>query len=153
MDAGAVGCLYGTLEHFDPNGTTTFTRYVDRAKLFFRANGIDDADRQHDIFLTLVGATVFDRLVDLLTPRSPAEVPLQDIITSLKAHYDPPPSKRVQRYHFYKRTRGVAESISEYVAELRIPSLALNSRICCECMVGHLRYMMISSVLLADKLN
>jgi len=56
MDAGDASRLYGTLENFDTNGSTTFSRYVDRAKLFFRANIIEDADRQRDIFLTLVGA-------------------------------------------------------------------------------------------------
>ena len=116
MEAGRT---YGTLEHFDPNGSTTFTRYVERAQLFFRANNITDDGRKRDIFLTLVGASVFDRAVDLLAPQSPAEVPLDDIINALKAHYDPAPSKRVQRYHFNNRTQGTAESIVEYIAELR----------------------------------
>jgi len=63
--------------------------YVDQAKLFFRANGINDTKRHRNIFLTLVGATVFDRLVDLLIPRLPAEAPIDENINALKAHYKP----------------------------------------------------------------
>ena len=44
---------------------------------------------------------------------------LDEIIDTLKAHYGPAPSKRVQRYHFNNRTQGAAESINQYVAELR----------------------------------
>ena len=52
-----------------PGPAASFTRYVERVR---RANGVDDADRQRDIFLTVIGPACYDRLVDLLAPRSPS---------------------------------------------------------------------------------
>jgi len=41
--------LFGMLEQFVPGLTASFTRYIERAKIYLRANGVDDADRQRDI--------------------------------------------------------------------------------------------------------
>jgi len=38
MDTG--NRLFGNLEQFTPGPNVSFTRYVDRAKVYFRANGI-----------------------------------------------------------------------------------------------------------------
>ena len=119
MEAGHNAMLFGNLEQFTPGPNSSFTRYVDRVKIYLRANGVTDADRQRDIFLTVVGATCFERLVDLLAPRAPADVPLDETVDLLKAHYDPKPSKRVQRYHFNNRVQGQNESITDFIAELR----------------------------------
>lgn len=110
--------LFGSLEPFMPGLSTSFTRYVERVKIYFRANEVLDADRQRDIFLTVVGSTCYDRLVDLLAPRSPAEVSLDESVDILTTHYDPKPSKRVQRFHFNNRVQKQDESISDYIAEL-----------------------------------
>jgi len=111
--------LFGSLESFTPGPSTSFTRYVERVKIYFRANEVLDADRQRDIFLTVVGSTCYDRLVDLLAPRSPSEVSLDESVDILTTHYDPKPSKRVQRFHFNNRVQKQDESISDYIAELR----------------------------------
>ena len=117
--AEAGNTLFGTLEQFQPGPTASFTRYVERVRIYLRANGVDDADRQRDIFLTVIGPACYDRLVDLLQPRSPAEVSFDDLITVLTSYYDPKPSKRVQRYYFYNRVQAPEESIAAYIAELR----------------------------------
>ena len=44
------------------------------------------ADRQRDSFLTVVGATCFERLVDLLAPCAPADVPLDETIDLFVAY-------------------------------------------------------------------
>ena len=97
--------MFGSLEPFTPGPSTSFTRYVERVKIYFRANEVLDADRQRDIFLTVVGSTCYDRLVDLLAPRSPSEVSLDESVDILTTHYDPKPSKRVQRFHLTTECR------------------------------------------------
>jgi len=62
-----------------------------------------------------VGPTCFDRVVDLLSPRPPAD----EIVNILTLHYDPKPSERVQRFHFNNRTQQQSESIVDCIAELR----------------------------------
>ena len=115
----AGNTLFGTLEQFVPGPAASFTRYVERVRIYLRANGVDDADRQRDIFLTVIGPACYDRLVDLLAPRSPSEVPFDDLVNVLRTYYDPKPSKRVQRFYFYNRVQGAQESIAAYIAELR----------------------------------
>jgi len=95
--------LFGNLEQFTPGPTASFTRYVDRVKIYFRANDVLDANRQRGVFLSVVGPTCFNRLVDLLAPRSPGEVPLDEIVNVLKTHYDPKPSKRVRTLNAAER--------------------------------------------------
>ena len=81
--------LFGTLEQFQPGLSASFTRYVERVKIYWRANGVDDADRHRDrdIFLTVMGPACYDRLVDLLQPRSPAEVSFDDLVNVLTSYY------------------------------------------------------------------
>ena len=97
--------MFGSLEPFTPGLSTSFTPYVERVKIYLRAKEVLDADRQRDIFLTVVGSTWYDRLVDLLAPRSPAEVSLDESVDILTTHYDPKPSKRVQRFHLTTECR------------------------------------------------
>ena len=103
--AEAGNVLFGTLEQFVPGPSASFTRYVERVKIYLRANGVEDDVRQRDIFLTVIGPACYDRLVDLLAPRSPSEVSFDDLVNVLKTYYDPKPSKRVQRFYFYNRVQ------------------------------------------------
>ena len=50
--AEAGNTLFGTLEQFQPGPSASFTRYVERVRIYLRANGVDDPVRQRDIFLT-----------------------------------------------------------------------------------------------------
>ena len=111
--------LFGNLEPFHPGPNSSFTSYVDRVKIYFRANGVNEPDRQRDIFLTVIGSCCFDRVADLLAPQSPGDATFDALVDLLKTHYDPKPSKRVQRFHFNNRAQGPHESIAAYIAELR----------------------------------
>jgi hypothetical protein len=49
----------------------------------------------------------------------PQEKSLADIIAALKDHFEPKPIVIAQRFHFHRRNQLPAESVAEYVAELR----------------------------------
>ena len=118
--------LYVCLEQFTAGSNSGFTCYVDRIKTYLHANGLTftllagwmpalnrhpmlrsrTLEHQCDIFLTVLGSTCFNRLVELVVPCLPTDVPLDKMVDLLKAHYDPKPSKRVQRFHFNNKVQG-----------------------------------------------
>lgn len=81
----------GMLAVYDSKNQT-WKEYFEIIVMFMAANDIDNRDKQR-AFLELVSL--------------------------LKKHFDPKPSKIVQRYKFDSRNRKANESVMEYAAELR----------------------------------
>ena len=92
--------------------------YLERVTLFFQANEIAE-EKQVAVFLSVVGATTYALLRDLLAPKKPHEKSLGDLFAALKTHFEPKPLVIEQRFHFHRRDQKPLESIAEYVAELR----------------------------------
>ena len=97
--------------------------YKERFELYCTANGIaegaEHAPRRKAIFLTAVGATTYSLLKNLVRPRQPQELTLEDIIKELKDNYEPKKIVIAERFRFYKRPQKERESIAVYLAELR----------------------------------
>ncbi|KAG8191042.1 hypothetical protein JTE90_029485 [Oedothorax gibbosus] len=109
---------FGTINSYDP-GTESWAQYTERLEQFFIANGIDEADRQRAIFLTVVGPSTYGLLKNLLSPVLPTARTLEQLIAVLDQHFDPAPSEIVERFRFNARVRKGGESISTFIAELR----------------------------------
>lgn len=108
---GAVGPFDGTQETWD--------NYTERLGFFFQANGIEAAQRKKTILLSVCGASTYKLIRSLLAPTTPERAGYDDIVRKMKEHTNPKPSTVVQRFRFYSRVQTAAESVAEFVAELR----------------------------------
>ncbi len=108
----------GTPAAFDSKNQT-WEEYCEIMEQFFAANEIEDADRQRAILISVVGASTYSLMRNLLRPEKPKDKTYPELVSLLKNHFDPKPSEIVQRYKFDSRHRQCNESVMEYVAELR----------------------------------
>ncbi|XP_041651122.1 uncharacterized protein K02A2.6-like [Cheilinus undulatus] len=108
----------GTLAAFDIKNQT-WEEYCEILDQFYAANQIDDGDRQRAILISVVGASTYSLMRNLLSPEKPKDKSYQQLVLLLKNHFDPKPSEIVQRYKFDSRSRMPNETVMDYVAELR----------------------------------
>ena len=113
-----MATAHGTNSSFDLL-SGDWKSYVERAKLYFTANDIDDATKQRAIFLSFCGDGTYRQIKDVLSPQRPTEVALKDIFTVMTTHLQPQPSEIVQRFQFNTRTRQPQESVATYVTQLK----------------------------------
>ena len=95
-----------------------FTTYVARVKLYFTANQIAQ-ERQVPAFLSIIGPKLFALTSDLVSPRSPQECSLDELITALNNHFKPQVIVIYERFKFYNRSQEQHENVMSYVAALK----------------------------------
>ena len=109
----------GTIGPFD-EGEEEFDSYIDRMKLFFKANEIKPTDPKYvPAFLSLIGAKTYKLLKDLITPKEPAAATFDELITALKKHYKPQVVVIYERFKFYNRNQLPNESVSDFIAGIK----------------------------------
>uniref|UniRef100_A0A8C9XTX2 Retrotransposon gag domain-containing protein n=1 Tax=Sander lucioperca TaxID=283035 RepID=A0A8C9XTX2_SANLU len=108
----------GTLAVFDARNQT-WEEYCEILEQFYEANQIDNGDRQRAILISVVGASTYSLMRNLLSQEKPKDKTYQELVSLLKYHFDPKPSEIVQRYKFDSCNCKHNESVMEYVAELR----------------------------------
>ena len=133
---GYIGHL-GTYE----KSKETFSSYMERADMFFKANNIVETsgegetvtatnnavhERMKAILLTEIGAEVYGTLVNLLAPKKAKDVPFQDVVDKLKEHFNPKPLEIAESYKFGTRNQKQSETISEYIVALKNLTLHCN---------------------------
>ena len=96
----------------------SISTYLERVKLFFVANNVEDA-RISAVLLSLLGGKVYGTQRNLLSPEQPAVKSYDKLKTVLKAHYEPKPIIIAKRLHFHKCNQNPTESIAEFVVELK----------------------------------
>ena len=109
--------VFGRINEFCPDNET-LSVYLERVDLFFAANNVPDENKV-PLFLTVIRATAYSVLHNLVAPASPKSKSFEELVTALKLHYEPKPLIIAERFHFYRRNQASGESIAEYVAELR----------------------------------
>ena len=109
--------VIGQLKAFKPE-EETITTYLERAELYFDANGIAD-DKKVSVLLTVIGAKNYSLLKSLTAPDLPKDKSLEDLSRALKAHFQPAPIVIAERFRFYQRSQAAGESVLDYAAELR----------------------------------
>ena len=65
--------------------------YRDRMEVWFRVNGISDASKKKDWFITLVGSSTFSLLKNLVSPKnliSDSSITFESLIDKLNIHYE-----------------------------------------------------------------
>ena len=91
---------------------------MERANLFFQANGISE-EKQLPVFLSSIGGKTYGLLRNLLAPTLPKDKSLTEVIEVLQKHFDPKPAVIAERFKFHKREQLPGESLADYIAELR----------------------------------
>ena len=95
----ATVALYGQVSTFDPE-TDDWTQYVERLNYYFVANGIDDVTKKRAILLSVVGASTYRLIRNLVAPGKPDEKTYKQLVDLVKEHQCPAPSETVQRFKF-----------------------------------------------------
>ena len=114
----ATGAVFGKVEEFN-SGTEDWPNYVERLNHFFKANSITTDEQKQAVFLSVIGATTYKLLRNLVSPEKPGEKSFTELVKLLSDHFNPTPSEIVQRFKFHGRFRKEGESVATYVAELR----------------------------------
>ena len=96
-EVGMSGTL-GRIAEFDGN-KDDWPQYVERLGYFFDANSIMD-EKKRVVFLSVVGATTYKTLRNLLFPTKPNEKSYDELIAVLTKHFKPAPSEIVERFKF-----------------------------------------------------
>ena len=97
----------------------SWTSYCERLHFYFDANDIVDSGKKRSILLTVCGPSTYQLLKNLVQPRTPMEKTYDEIVETLKTHFNSKPSPIIQRFKFNTRDRHAGESLANYVAELR----------------------------------
>ena len=71
------------------------------------------------VFLTVIGATTYALLRNLVHPKKTATMKLKELTDSLEAHFMPKPLTIAERFKFHRRSQQSSESVAEYLAALR----------------------------------
>ena len=113
----ATPVALGAVKEFDPE-VDQITPYLERMALFLLANKVEGAARV-PAFLSLIGVRAYGVLRDLLSPTLPQDTSYEQLVSTLKKHYEPAKVVIAERYHFHRRSQETDESITEYLAALR----------------------------------
>ena len=113
-----MAAVHGSIGPFD-SGEEDWTSYVERLDQYFVGNDVASNVKKRAILLSNCGPQTYQLLKNLLAPEKPNTLDYSELVEVLRRHWQPKPSKIVQRYHFHSRVQKDNESISEFVAELR----------------------------------
>jgi len=108
--------VLGKLEEFDAKNDT-ITVYIERAELFVDANSIP-AEKRVLTLLSSRGKETYDTLRNLLAPNNPRTTAWEDIVSTLKTHFEPKPLVIAERFVVNSRQQETDESVADYVAVL-----------------------------------
>ncbi|CAB3244193.1 unnamed protein product [Arctia plantaginis] len=107
----------GKLSEFQLSSGSWLT-YIDRLEQYFKANGTKE-ELYVAVLIACVGDATYDLMVDLCSPRKPAEVPYKELKEIVRQHIEPTPSILAERYKFRKRVQATTESIAQFAAALK----------------------------------
>ena len=99
-EVGLIMAVFGQIDHFFPD-SETLSVYLERVDLFFSANNVPD-ERKVPLLLTVIGASAYGVLHNLMTPENPKTKSYAELVTALKQHYEPKPLVIAERFHFYQ---------------------------------------------------
>ena len=92
--------------------------YYERFEQYVAINQIPDKSKVACL-LSVMGASAYGLLRNLIAPQKPSEKTLQDISNVLQNHLDPKPLLIAERFRFHTRNQVDGESVSQYIAELK----------------------------------
>ena len=115
--ATRMATTIGQIQEFQPDNEN-FSSYIERVQLFFTANDIAE-DKKIAVLLSMVGSKNYSLLRSLVAPRTPKDLSFDELVSTLRQHFEPKPVIIAEWFHFHRRSQAVGESIADYLAELR----------------------------------
>ncbi|XP_078253747.1 ER membrane protein complex subunit 2 isoform X1 [Rhinoraja longicauda] len=109
--------IIGSIGEFAPK-TESWSAYVERLEQFFEANDIA-VEKQVATLLSVMGASTYGLLRNLVQPLKPKDKSYDDIVNILKTHFEPKPLLIAERFRFNRCNQRADESVTSYVAELK----------------------------------
>ena len=114
----AASATLGKIDEYEAE-KEDWQQYVERLGHFFTANGITDAGKKRAVFLSVVGASTYKLLRNLVAPAKTGDKTFAQLVEVLSTHFRPMPSEIVERCRFHSRYRKPGESIATFISELR----------------------------------
>lgn len=96
----------------------SWSAYIERLEQFFKANDISEG-KQVATLLSVMGATTYSLLRNLVQPEKPKDKSYKDIVDTLKNHFEPKPLLIAERFRFNHCNQRADEMVMEYAAELK----------------------------------
>ncbi|KAF4526425.1 hypothetical protein B566_EDAN009239 [Ephemera danica] len=109
----------GRLDQFDES-TENIESYLMRVEAFFAINDITTAIAKRNALIAVLGARVLDELCSLLSPESPTAKTYDELKTALVDRYKRTHMASTQRHKLSLRKQKETESVSQFIAELRV---------------------------------
>ena len=110
--------ILGTMESSNPS-IEDWNAYSERFRQYVIANDIKDEKKIVATFLTTIGSKTYNVLRYLLAPAKPSEVKLEELVKTLRDHYEPKPIVIAERFHFHKWEQHEGEGVAAYSAALK----------------------------------
>ncbi|XP_045778737.1 uncharacterized protein K02A2.6-like isoform X1 [Maniola jurtina] len=107
----------GKVKEFDIK-SGVWSSYVERLEMYFTVNNVK-SDLKLPTLIAMMGDEAYELLVNLSSPKKPAELKYEDAIELLRRHLQPAPSVLAERFRFRQRRQAADENIASYVAELK----------------------------------
>ena len=108
----------GTIESFNLS-IEDWNAYSERFEQYVITNDIKDEKKIVETFLTTIGGKTYNVLRDWLAPAKPSEVKFEELVKTLRDHYEPKPIVTAERFHFHKREQNEGEGVAAYSADLK----------------------------------
>ena len=110
--------LLGAVGPFDP-AVDDWVVYCERLEQFFQANGVATAEKQRAVLLSVCGSPTYLLIRNLVSPDKPTDKTYVQLVKMVREHVSPPPPVSVQRFHFNSRIQKDAETVAQFVTELK----------------------------------
>ncbi|XP_033002290.1 uncharacterized protein K02A2.6-like [Lacerta agilis] len=108
------------IEPFKPGAAEAWDSYLQRFGFAAAAQGITNSDRKKAVFLSCCGAEVFELARGLVAPLTLETATLAQITDQLTRHLAPAATKTTRRIEFHNRRQKDGESVSMFLAELKV---------------------------------
>ncbi|XP_063636207.1 uncharacterized protein LOC134806785 isoform X2 [Cydia splendana] len=107
----------GKIREFDVQ-SGSWRSYCDRLESYFVVNDVKD-ERKLPTLISVVGETAYELMVNLCSPKKPAEMTFKEVVAVMEKHLQPTPSVLAERFRFrqYRQVKG--QTVAQYVAELK----------------------------------
>lgn len=98
--------------------TGSWQTYCERLEMYFLVNAVKE-ELKLPTLIAFMGEPAYELLVNLCSPKKPANMTLTEVVKVMQEHLQPNPSILAERFKFRQRRQQAGESISDYVAELK----------------------------------
>ena len=96
-----AGAVSRGLEDFNPD-LELVTVYLEHMELYFSANKVK-REKQVHVFLNLLGRETYTLLQNLISPVKPVEKSLDELMDTLRGHFEPKKLVTVAWFQFHQR--------------------------------------------------